>query len=43
MRESKACLEVAGAWGYLGSIEPELERKIDHVIGTLVRLVFAPQ
>ena len=39
LRESLACLEVAAAMDYLPTVEPQLRRRFDHVIGTLVRLV----
>ena len=42
MRETRACLEVAVAFGYLGSLDAELGRRMDHVTGTLVRLVDGP-
>jgi len=42
MRETRACLEVAVAFGYLASVDVELERRCDHVTGTLVRLVEGP-
>ena len=37
-RETLANLEVAEAIGYLPAIAPEMRRKLDHVIGTLVNL-----
>lgn len=40
-RETLSCLEVAGALGYVGSIDPALVGKLNRVIGTLVRLVGA--
>jgi len=42
MRETRACLEVAVAFGYLGSLDVDIERRCDHVTGTLVRLVDGP-
>jgi len=42
MRETRACLEVAVAFGYLASVEIEIESRCNHVIGTLVRLVEGP-
>ena len=39
LREALACLEVAAALGYLPEVDPELTRRFDHVLGTLVRLV----
>jgi hypothetical protein len=39
LREVLACFEVAAALGYLPAVEPELRRRFDHVLGTLVRLV----
>ena len=39
LREALACLEVAAALGYLPAVEPQLRRRFDHIIGTLVRLV----
>ncbi|MBU1228253.1 MAG: four helix bundle protein, partial [Actinobacteria bacterium] len=39
LREVLACLEVAAALGYLPEVEPELRRRFDLVLGTLVRLV----
>ena len=38
-RETRACLEVAEAAGYVGKMSPELRDKLDHVIATLVKLV----
>jgi len=38
-REALACLEAAEALGWLKPLEPELEARFQHVIGTLVRLV----
>ncbi len=38
MRETLACLHVAAALGYL-TLDRETEMRIDHVIGTLVKLV----
>lgn len=42
-RETRACLEVAAAFGYLEPLSAELARRFDHVTGTLVRLVDGPQ
>jgi four helix bundle protein len=42
MREARACLEVAAAFGYLGVLDTELARRFDRVTGTLVRLVDGP-
>lgn len=39
MRESTACLEVAVALGYISAIDADLRTRLDHVTGTLVRLV----
>ena len=39
LREALACFEVGAALGYMPDVEPELGRRFDHVIGTLVRLV----
>ena len=39
LRETLACFEVAAALGYLPEVEPELRRRFEHVLGTLVRLV----
>jgi four helix bundle protein len=39
-RESLANLEVAEAAGYIDAISPELRRRFDHVIGTLVRNLY---
>jgi hypothetical protein len=39
LREVLACFEVAAALGYMPDVEPELRRRFDHVLGTLVRLV----
>ncbi len=38
LREVLACFEVGAALGYLPGVEPELRRRFDHVLGTLVRL-----
>jgi four helix bundle protein len=43
MRESTSCLEVARAFGYLGELDAELLAKLNHVTGTLVRLVDGPR
>ncbi len=39
-RETVANLEVAAAAGYIGEIGPELRRRFDHIIGTLVRNLY---
>jgi len=39
LREALACFEAAAALGYLPEVDPELRRRFDHVLGTLVRLV----
>ena len=39
-RETLANLEVAAAIGYIGELAPELQRRFDHVIGTLVRNLY---
>jgi hypothetical protein len=39
LREVLACREVAAALGYAPEVEPELRRRFDRVLGTLVRLV----
>jgi four helix bundle protein len=39
LREVLACLEVAEALGYVQGVDPELRRRFDHVLGTLVRLI----
>jgi four helix bundle protein len=39
LREALACFEVAAALDYLPEVEPEVRRRFDHVLGTLVRLV----
>jgi four helix bundle protein len=39
VREVLACLEVAGALGYLPEVTPELRSRFDHVIGTLVNVI----
>jgi four helix bundle protein len=39
LREVLACFEVAAALGYVPVVEPEIRRRFDHVLGTLVRLV----
>ncbi|HKY40169.1 MAG TPA: four helix bundle protein [Polyangiaceae bacterium] len=40
-RETLACLEVAEVCGHIGSASTELQHGLNHVIGTLVRLVRA--
>jgi four helix bundle protein len=42
IRETRACLEVAVAFGHLASLDLDLGRRMDHVTGTLVRLVDGP-
>jgi four helix bundle protein len=37
-RETRACLQVAEAFGYVGPMPDALEQKLDRVIGTLVRV-----
>ena len=39
LRETKACLEVAWAFGYVGALDAKLDDAIEHATGTLVRLV----
>jgi hypothetical protein len=40
LREALACFETtAAAIGYLPDVDPQLRRRFDHVLGTLVRLV----
>ena len=39
LREALSCFEVATALGYLAELDPELRRRFDHVLGTLVRLI----
>jgi hypothetical protein len=39
VREVLACLEVAGALGYLPEVTPKLRSRFDHVIGTLVNVI----
>ena len=38
-REALTTLEAAGAAGYIGSVEPAIRSRFDHIIGTLVNLV----
>ena len=38
LREVLACFEVAAALGYAPDVAPELQRRFDHALGTLVRL-----
>ena len=40
-REAHACIEVAQAFGYLGSVDAVVLDHCDHIVGTLVRLVGA--
>lgn len=42
VREAQSCLEVAAAFGYVGHLDVALRTRIDHVTGTLVRLVEGP-
>jgi four helix bundle protein len=42
IREVLACLEVAKAFGYVGSLDVELAQRMNRVTGTLVRLVDGP-
>ena len=37
-RETRACLQVAEAFGYIGPMPEALGQKLDRVIGTLVRV-----
>ncbi len=39
LREVQACFEVGAAMGYVPELEADLRSRIDHVLGTLVRLV----
>jgi four helix bundle protein len=39
-RETEANLEVAAAIGYIDGIPQGLRRKLDHIIGVLVRLLY---
>jgi len=39
LREGLACFEVAAALGYMAELDPEVRRRFEHVLGTLVRLV----
>ena len=43
MRESHAALEIAVRLGYISALPAELERRIAHIVGTLVRLSFPRQ
>ena len=43
MRESYAALEVSVRLGYVASLPAELERRVAHILGTLVRLSFPRQ
>ena len=38
-RETRACLQVAEAIGYVSPVPPELHDKLDRVIATLVKVV----
>jgi len=35
--EALACLEVGAAQGYVVPVEPEMRRRFDHVLGTLMK------
>jgi four helix bundle protein len=39
MQETKACLEVGAALGYVGDVDAGVLDQVERVIGTLVRLV----
>jgi four helix bundle protein len=39
MRETLSCIEVGVALGYVGEIDAGLRGRIDHVLGTLFKLV----
>jgi len=39
MRETLSCIEVGVALGYVSEVEPALLARIDHVLGTLFKLV----
>ena len=43
MRESYAALEVSMRLRYIGPLSPELEQRVAHILGTLVRLSFPRQ
>ena len=43
MRESYAALEVSVRLGYLAPLPEELERRVAHILGTLVRLSYPRQ
>jgi len=43
MRESYAALEVSVRLRYIAPLSPELERRVAHILGTLVRLSFPRQ
>jgi four helix bundle protein len=38
MRETKACLDVGEAFGYIGSVDREIAHRIDRISGMLYRL-----
>jgi len=38
-RETLACLQSAETIGYIAGIAPSLQRKLDHIIGTLVNVL----
>ena len=39
-RETLANLEAAEVAGYIGSVDSQLRSRFDHIIGTLVRLIY---
>jgi four helix bundle protein len=39
MRETLSCIEVGIALGYVNEVDPALLARIDHVLGTLFKLV----
>jgi four helix bundle protein len=41
VREVQACLDVAGAWGYLGGADVEARASVDYVAAMLFKLVRA--
>ncbi len=43
MRESRACLDVARAFGYVGEVDAKLATKVERITGSLVRLVEGPR
>jgi len=42
MQETRACLDVAAAFGYLGALDEQTTQRMAQVTGTLVRLVRGP-